>query len=220
MAYETIRAIAYDLDGTILDTIPYKLAQNQYLATQFGRELTSEQVRHIWNASSGFVDLMTQICGTDDMAVIMPIVERDYNKLEFQKRQFPFTGQVLDDTSLGGRYKTALVTNATRQILRLDSDSLGLRSFDAYFDFTQTAEECEFKKPDPRVFEQMLRHLGYSAANVVYFGDELKDAEAAHAAGLQFIGVETGLATKQEFAAQGIVSVATLPDALQLIEHS
>lgn len=217
MTYENIRVVAYDLDGTILDTVPYKLAQNQQLAREFGREITVGQAREIWNEASGFTDLMAKTCGTDDMAKIMPVVERDYNKPEFQKRRFDYTDRVLSDASLGRRFGSALITNATRQILQLDQESLALPPLNTCFGFVQSAEDSEFKKPDPRVFERMLGYFGVAAADVVYIGDELKDAEAALGAGLQFIGVETGLTTKDEFATRGILSVAALPDALRFI---
>ena len=82
--------IALDWDGTLVDSVPYKIAQNQAIAREFGNELTVDEVRQIWNDSVGFPDLMKQLCRTDGMDEIMKIVMRDYEKPEYAKRPFEF----------------------------------------------------------------------------------------------------------------------------------
>lgn len=219
MAYENISLAVFDLDGTIFDTVPYKLAQNQHLARQFGRELSLEEGRRIWNAASGFDDLMWRVTGERDMSIIMPLVERDYNKPEFQKQAFAFTRHFLEGLARQS-FHSALITNATQKILDLDTQTFKIEPFSNYFEFVQSADSGEFKKPDPRTFDRVLGHFGVSAAQAVYVGDELKDAEAAIGAGMQFIGVETGLATRDEFEAIGARVVRSLPDAMDLLNTS
>lgn len=219
MTYENISLVGFDLDGTILDTVPYKLAQNQHLARQFGRNISLEESRRIWNESSGFADLMKNICGTSDMSVVMPIVKRDYNLPEFQKRLFPFTRIFLEGLARQS-FRSALITNATQEVLDLDAETFEIASFENYFHLVQAGDHSEYKKPDPRVFDQVLGHFGVAATQTVYIGDEIKDAHAALDAGIYFIGVETGLATSDEFKEFDVPVVPSLPQALKLLNSS
>lgn len=212
----TIKAVILDWDGTLIDTIPYKMAQNQELARKFGRIFTREQLRTIWNESSGFNELMFHICGTDDMSVVMPRVKEDYDKPEFAKRSFGYSNECLVRLK-NSLARCAMITNANREILALDENALGLGALREYFTVIQTVDDWEYKKPHPRVFENVLKLLGVQASDAVYIGDELKDYEAARDAGVNFIGVETGLCTKNEFKQAGAISVATLPDALKVV---
>lgn len=43
---------------------------------------------------------------------------------------------------------------------------------------------------------------------MVYVGDELKDGLATRASGIGFVGVHTRMATQEEFANKGFVSVS------------
>lgn len=203
----------FDWDGTIIDSVQPKVLQNQALAAEFGHDLTLDEVRVIWNSAIGFPDLMQKLCLTDDMDAIMDVVKRDYDKPEFAKRSFEFGDRTIRLIREMGK-RTALITNVTREILNLDTSSLGFTPIDTYFDFTQTADESEHKKPDPRVFTNLLTELSVEPSRVIYVGDELKDFYAARDAGIRFIGVETGMATREEFQKQGaetiIQSIETL----------
>ena len=56
----------------------------------------------------------------------------------------------------------------------------------------QGADDTEFHKPDPRVFDPTLTLLAQkdiSKEAMVYIGDAVRDYEAAKAAGLDFIGL-------------------------------
>lgn len=90
-----IDVVAFDWDGTVVDSVPYKLKQNQAIAAEFGNELTADQVRTTWNRAGGFQDLMKQLTGSDDMAAIMYVVERDYNNPAYAKHEFGYAKATL-----------------------------------------------------------------------------------------------------------------------------
>ncbi len=207
--------IAFDWDGTIVDSVPYKLAQNQAIAAEFGNALTAAEVRHKWNASSGFTDLMHSLTDCDDMAKIMEVVKRDYNNPVYAKREFDFAKLVLKQLKLDG-YHLALVTNLTREMLEADARSLkfGLQE---NFDFTQGSNESKYNKPHERTFWRMCRYLGITTSQLLYVGDEIKDYETTANAGSEFVGVTTGMTTAEEFNDFGIPhipNIAHLPNYL------
>lgn len=199
----------FDWDGTIIDSVQPKILQNQALAAEFGNHLSIEEVRVIWNSAIGFPDLMKRLCQTDDMEAIMAVVKRDYNKPEFAKRSFEFGSRTIKTIRALGK-QTGLITNVTREILDLDTNSLAFTPLSDFFDFSQTADESEHKKPDPRVFIKALAHFDIQPLQAVYIGDELKDFYAARDSGMQFIGVETGMATREEFKSAGAYSVPSI----------
>ena len=179
--------------------------------------MTIDQARRIWNASSGFDELMYNITGCDDKERIRTAVLEDYDKPEFAKRLFDFTVVSLMRARLAEK-GSALVTNANREILSLDTASMLDSPIDACFDHVQTIDDWPHRKPDPRVFDRVLGLLGVSSTDTVYIGDEIKDYEAARSAGMLFIGVETGMSTREEFKERGAFSVSTLPDALDVLK--
>lgn len=211
-----VRVIALDWDGTVVDSIAGKLAQNQAIAKNFNRDMTLDEVRGHWNTSAGFEDLMYRLTGSTDMDTVMAVVRRDYGRPEYAKRLFDFSESALRRIHELGK-RAALITSVTREILEIDVADMGLSPLHAYFDFTQTADENAFKKPDPRVFARMIEALQVPVEATVYVGDEMKDFEAATSAGLQFIGVETGMASQRDFANAGAISVASLMHVLDII---
>ncbi len=77
----------------------------------------------------------------------------------------------------------------------------------------------EHRKPDPRVFDQVLSHFEAQPAACVYIGDAVTDAMAAKGAGMQFIAVmESGLRSREDFEGWNVDFYADkFPDILQYI---
>ncbi len=214
--HHATQVIAFDWDGTVVNSVPFKLAQNQAIAREFGNELTHDEVRREWNEASGFANLMYRLTGSHDMDAIMEVVDRDYNNPLYAKRAFDFAKPALQQLRADG-YRLAVVTNATREILEMDARMLNF-DLPRDFDFTQCADEGEFRKPHARTFEQLCQHFGITAAELLYVGDEMKDYEATVNGGNQFVGVTTGMTTAEEFTAQNtlhIRTIAELPEYLK-----
>ncbi len=55
-------------------------------------------------------------------------------------------------------------------------------------------------KPHPESIDLAVDLLGVTRAEAVYVGDGLIDSQAAKAAGLDFIGVTTGMASREELS--------------------
>lgn len=71
-------------------------------------------------------------------------------------------------------------------------------------------DNLEYLKPDPRVFDQVLRDFSLQANEAVYLGDSVGDASSAKNAGLHFIAVlESGLRTKDDFQSVPVDFFAT-----------
>jgi phosphoglycolate phosphatase-like HAD superfamily hydrolase len=61
-------------------------------------------------------------------------------------------------------------------------------------------ENSDFLKPDPRVFDKVLKDFDLKPYEIVYVGDAVSDAVAAKGAGLHFVAVlEGGIRVKEDF---------------------
>ncbi len=208
-----ISVLAFDWDNTLVDSRA-KLAQNLDIAHHFGNTaMTLDDVRVHWNESAGFADLMARLTSGTDMAEVMDYVTPRYDLPEYAKQSFAFTIPALGRAAEQG-YQLAIVSNVADNLLKKDAESLGI-SLDE-FSFVQTSDDGKtvHKKPDPRVFNPLLRALQVHPGQVLYVGDELKDYYAAHRAGLSFIGVESGMATSDEFTTAGARSVPTIENLI------
>ncbi len=101
----------------------------------------------------------------------------------------------------------------------MDAQDLGF-DLEHDFDFTQAADECEFKKPDKRALEPLYKHFGITAQQLMYVGDEMKDYATTINAGTLFTGVTTGMSTAEEFDAEGapyVQNIAVLAQQLPVL---
>lgn len=77
-----------------------------------------------------------------------------------------------------------------------------------------------FRKPDPRVFDKLLKDTGLLPEQCVYVGDAIKDANAAKGAGLYFIAsLESGLRKKEDFAGVPVdVFINSFPEVVSAVQ--
>ncbi len=69
-----------------------------------------------------------------------------------------------------------------------------------FFDIIVGGEDVQYEKPDPQGIRFAMEQLGTTAPEVLYIGDSTIDAETAQNAGVDFIGVTTGMTSREELA--------------------
>ena len=114
--------------------------------------------------------------------------------------------------------KIGLVTATT--LSNLENDFTTLHISKQLFDYIQTEEDTIYHKPDSRVFEPALKWLaqeGISPNEILYVGDSLNDMKAALGAGLQFLGVHTGLTSQADFRQHQVHGMQRLRELTQLL---
>jgi phosphoglycolate phosphatase len=102
------------------------------------------------------------------------------------------------DSLITKGYKIAVVTSRAELELKhlMEADHhLSLRVEKFYH-----KDNNFFSKPDPRVFDQMLKDFKVKPNQCVYIGDSISDAVASKEAGLYFVAsLESGLRSRSEF---------------------
>ena len=115
----------------------------------------------------------------------------------------PTVAQALRDAGI----KLAIVSTKFRY--RIEG-ILAREQLRQYFDFVIGGEDVAIEKPDPTGLLKAVADLGLPRQDVVYVGDSVVDGETAERAGVDFIGVLTGVTSAPAF--EPWQPVATIPD--------
>ncbi|HEY1645434.1 MAG TPA: HAD hydrolase-like protein [Candidatus Saccharimonadales bacterium] len=206
-----IKAVIFDFDDTLVATIDAKWAHHKHVALKYyGRTLTDDDIRPHWGKP--LTALVGLLYGEKDPEVgisRLMVANVDFPKL-IQKD----TLEVLKSIRNSGKL-TGIVTAIATDKLAEDLGIAGIPK--ELFDYLQGENNTEYHKPDPRVFDPLkdwLTSKNVKPAETLYVGDGLHDMKAAIGAGLEFVGVTTGLVTQDEFAAHSIKSIPGLKELL------
>jgi phosphoglycolate phosphatase len=91
--------------------------------------------------------------------------------------------------------KTGIVSTKTSRRIREAVDRYRINGL---FDMVVGMEDVQAAKPDPEGIFLSMRRLDVSPEQTLYFGDSIIDAKTAEAAGTGFIGVTTGVTSKEK----------------------
>ncbi len=206
---DDIKAVLFDHDDTLVNTIGTKSAQHKYIAkTYYGKDLTDAEIRQHWGKP--LEELMRALYDTEDgkQALAYTFVHHEnYPKILFAET-IPALSYLKSKAKLIG------VITATHRY-SFEHDILLHKVPAKLIDYTQTADETPYHKPNPKVFAPTIKWLASEhihPSEVLYVGDSMYDMKAALGAGFGFLGVETGLTTAKQFRAAGAKSIATLAD--------
>lgn len=209
----SIKAVLFDHDDTLVGTFKPKWAEHKYIAKKYyGKELSDKELHEHYGKPHG--KLMELLYETKDIDQAIK-----YNLLthkRFPKVLLKDTLETLKQLKEHG-LKLGVITAAHSFSFYYDLESLGIPK--DIFDYTQTEDNSTFHKPDPRVFDPAitwLKGMNIKANEVLYVGDGLHDMQAALGAGLEFIGVSTGLITQETFKSKGAISIKKLGDLIKV----
>ncbi len=212
---EALRAVLFDLDGTVVDTIPHILASFRHATAEvFGEPLPDAKLLHHVG-----VPLARQMrYFTDDAAVAERLLEayRVFNHATHDEmaRLFPNTRQTLDTLASSG-LAMGIVTSKSR--LMADR-ALALFDLGRFFAVVVTADDTPVHKPDPLPVLRAAQALGVAPERCAYVGDSPADVAAALAAGALAVGATWGVAERERVeAAEPDVVIDDIADLVPLL---
>ncbi len=176
-----IRAVLFDLDGVLVDSLDvWYRAMNETLS-RFGKRRLGkgEYVRKYWgfNLSRNFERL-----GLGREAVEYCLLR--YERHLAEVRTFPEAEEVLRELRKRG-FRLALVTNTPSRLVRRLLSNLGLLEL---FDVVLTGDEVRRAKPHPEGVRKACRRLGVHPSQAVLVGDTRSDVQAGRGAGVMVVG--------------------------------
>lgn len=199
MIYHTfpgLKAVLFDLDGTLIDSAPdLAAALNRLLAREGCRPVTLDQVKMM--IGDGVPKLVERGFAAAGRALTPAEIDRlagrfipDYEaNAAVETRPFPGTLEMLAELS-GAGLALGICTNkpegATREILA----AFALQSFFAAVVGGDTVPGA--RKPSPEPMRALLARLGADPASALMVGDSPNDVAAARAVPIPVIAVRFG----------------------------
>jgi phosphoglycolate phosphatase len=226
---EKFKAAAFDLDGTLIDTMPdLAAAVNLMLSTLGAKELPDARVRAL--VGNG-VDQLVLRALTESLADLPTraaqrsaanaLFRRLYSQRLFNhSRVYPGVERTLQALTDAG-VNLCCITNKDSMFAVPLLEAAGLQPF---FSFTLCADREEDRKPKPDMLLAACSRLGITPAELLYVGDSKIDIAAARAAGCQVVAVTYGydkdIAAAQTRADGIIDTITELIAVLRRSEHS
>ena len=200
MARRLRPGVLFDLDGTLVDT-NYLHTLAWWRALRDAGEWAPMNAVHRLIGMGGDV-LVPELLGHDSPEATSSRPRR-YKELMDEARAFPGAADLLrraHDLGLA----VVLATSAPHDELEA---VLQVLAVDDAIDGQTTADDVEGSKPSPEVFEKAMRSFSIDPARALAVGDSIWDIQAARAAGIGCVGVETGGFSQHELSEAGARAV-------------
>ena len=176
------RTFLFDLDGTLIDSIPLIMASFRHtMRTHLGAVPDDT----VWRAGFGtpLRPQLRKFARDDDHASRMVDTYRAYTDAHHDRLLEPYAGM---DRALGALRgagaQLAVVTSKTHALARRGLARCGLNE---YFGLLIGADDVSQHKPHPAPVLAALDKLSADPADTVFIGDSPHDIEAGRAAGVQ-----------------------------------
>jgi HAD superfamily hydrolase (TIGR01509 family) len=208
------RAVLFDIDGTLVDSVDLHAAAWQETLRRFGHDLAYPAVR--LQIGKGGDQLLQTLIGPQETNARGEEIERDCGTLFAQRylrlvRPFPGVRPLFAAIRRRGQ-RLALTSSAEKSELAHYKTLLRIGDL---IDAEVCGDEVERSKPDPEIYSKALAKLGLPAAAAIAVGDTPYDAEAAGKAGIRAIGVLSGGFPRRSLEAAGCRAIYT--DVLALL---
>ena len=192
--------VIFDWDGTLMDSIPKIVTCLQ-------------QTAQVLNLPVPEVEAARAVIGLSlhrAVETLFPDTQLEVSKMmqtyQHLYREVDTTPTPLFDdvvvTLKGLRQRGVCLGVATGKYRAGLQRALSATELSDYFDATRTADEAD-SKPAPMMIQQIMSQTNYNVAHTVMIGDSPLDMEMAKRAGVDAIGITTGVADEQQLRAAG-----------------
>jgi phosphoglycolate phosphatase len=192
-----LRAVLFDLDGTLLDTAPDMWGAMNLLLAECGRAPLPYAAVRPW-VSHGSTGVLRQGFADADAPQFAELQRRflDIYRADLSSGThfFPGMERVLDALAERG-LRTGIVTNKAAWLTEPLLEQLAIRS---RFDCVVSGDTLAERKPHPLPLLHAAGLAGVAPAECIYVGDAQRDVQAAHAAGMAALVALYGYITAEE----------------------
>lgn len=205
--------VLFDVDGTLVDSLPAYIEVGRLAAQAHGYSLSDQFVRDTMNRNNdAFWELVVAEHETDRDKIIASLraeAKRHWPRLvESMVRPFASVDACIDALRRSS-IKTGVVTASGGSSMAALSERTRER-----FDVVVTRHDVTAQKPAPDGILKAVEQLAADPARTVYVGDSIVDVQAALAAGVDCVAVNTGAGHAEDLAAAGPRRLISRLDAL------
>lgn len=217
-AGELPKLVMFDLDGTLIDSVPDLAAAVDVMLRQLGRDPAGDdQVRH-WVGNGARVLVRRALAGgmahehidegatEQALAMFLEAYAGDHSR----STVYPGVRALLDQLQ-ADQVPLALVTNKPSRFV---PELLADKQLDGYFRWLVGGDTLPVQKPDPAALNWVMQQAAVSAAQALFVGDSRSDVLAARAAGVPVVAVSYGYNHGQSIATENPDLLVDSLDAL------
>jgi pyrophosphatase PpaX len=192
--------VLFDLDGTLLDSIPLIVDSYAHTFRSFGLDVPPRE-ELIADIGRPLTVVLGAVAGDPARLAEMIAVYREYNLRHHDARAVPFPGVAsMVNSARGLGFRTALVTSKLR-----DSACRGIRllGLEAAIDCIIGADQVVEPKPAAEPVMTAAQVLGVAPADAIMVGDSAHDMASGRAAGARTAAALWGAQNRAALAAAG-----------------
>lgn len=198
-----IRAIVFDLDGTLLKTYLDYDALRMSIPNTVKRlgappeKFSSKGIQYVMEVSEYLASIGKPMSPKE----ILKNIAEDMCDVEMKSADkseyIPGTKELIAELKKRG-YKVAILTNGFRRYVKYNLEKHGMYGD---FDFIQTYDDLEYgqQKPSPDAMKILAEKIGVKCDEILYVGDGKVDYISSSGAGAHFVGVTTGSMNEEKW---------------------
>lgn len=183
-----VKAILFDNDGTVVDTLEPILVSVRYMLEKVLGHCTDEDVEKFQSLIGlPSYDQFKQFTDDEDTVQLMIKTYRAHNnKILFDmSKNFEGMPEALQELKNRGFY-LGIVTSKLHDVCLEGLRQLGI---DEYFEYIQGPDDWDVHKPNAGALTHACEEIGFSPNETMYVGDSIYDLQAGNAAGCVTCGV-------------------------------
>ena len=213
------KAVIFDLDGTLADTIASitycgNLALSRFGLPSFGEE----DYKHFVGDGAAMLIRRALLAAGDERLEHFDEVYETYLEIfakdcMYQVKPYEGICALLEELKRLSVRIAVLSNKPDRDSLRVVEALFGK----GYFDFVQGQREDIPRKPDPAGVYRIIEAFVLPAGDFLYVGDSGVDMKTGRAAGIFTVGVLWGFRDRKELVENGADTVISKP--LELLSH-
>jgi HAD superfamily hydrolase (TIGR01549 family) len=210
-----LKAVIFDIDGTLLDSVDLHAAAWQEAFHRFGYDIPFADIRS--QIGKGGDQLLPVFLPPEDLKKYGKDLEEFRGKLFKDKylpevKPFPCVRELFQKVKSNG-LRVALASSAKKDELETFER---IAHIDDLVHVETSSADAERSKPHPDIFEAAMDRLGgeVQPQDAMVVGDSPYDAEAAGRAGLKTIGVLCGGFPEQDLRNAGCIAIYASPEDL------
>ncbi len=198
MKFDNKKVILFDMDGTLINSVPDLTLAVNHMLKDLKKETFSEETIHGWVGNGALTLVKRALSGQSsidknlDEAVVSNALEIFMgfyaNNLCVSTATYDNVPGTLRNLKEKG-YRLAIVTNKPFGFVEPILDGLGLNDL---FELILGGDSLAQKKPDPAPLLHVCEVFAVETKECVMVGDSKNDILAAHASGMQSVGVTYG----------------------------
>lgn len=195
---ENIETILFDLDGTLIDSVPaYYRLMAAMLDTVGLPSAPKPLVAEFMTRGLSVLEKMIPVelsHRKDELIRELLLVGREKSAEMFRHEIDVIPGVERLFPLLGAReIRIGVVTSTQRRYVEMKLAPLERRGLTDFLEVVIATDDAPLKKPAPDPLLEGARRLGVPAGRCIYVGDSHVDIRAGRAAGMATVGVLTGL---------------------------